>query len=132
MTDLDGEKKLLIGGIDHLRMNLRMLIKKMNDMMDEWREVRRMKRLNQELYDLLGGAIIFILGYSRKNNIPIPQYSHLKRMSDRIHSLINEINTSTDESLHSDKDRENRRRLDRTKKQHTYVSAVATIALDDT
>jgi hypothetical protein len=48
--------------------------------MDEWREVRRMKRLNQELYDLLGGAIIFILGYSKKNNIPISQYSHLKRM----------------------------------------------------
>ena len=62
-----------------------------------------MKRLNQELYDLLGGAIIFILGYSRKNNIAIPQYNHLKRMADRIHSLINEINISTDESLHSDK-----------------------------
>ena len=28
MTDLDGEKKLLIGGIEHLRMNLRMLIKR--------------------------------------------------------------------------------------------------------
>jgi hypothetical protein len=56
----------------------------MNDMMDEWREVMRMKRLNQELCDLLGGSIIFILGYSKKNNIPIPQYNHLKRMSDRI------------------------------------------------
>jgi hypothetical protein len=71
----------------------------MNDMMDEWREVRRMKRLNQELYDLLGGSIIFILGYSKKNKIPIPQYNHLKRMSARIHSLINEIYTSSDDSL---------------------------------
>ena len=63
----------------------------MNDLLDEWRE------------DLLGGAIIFILGYLRKNNVPIPQYNHLKRMSDRIHSLINEFNTSTDDNLQPDK-----------------------------
>jgi hypothetical protein len=92
----------------------------MNDLLDEWREVRRMKRLNEELYDLLGGAIIFILGYLRKNNIPIPQYNHLKRMSYRIHSLINEINTSTDESLQSDK-KANRRRLYRTSAQYSFI-----------
>lgn len=35
-------------------------------------------------------------------------------MSDRIHSLIDEINTSSDETLQSDEDEENRRRFDRT------------------
>ncbi len=37
----------------------------------EWKEVRRMKKLNQELYDQLFGAIVYIIEYMKKHNIPI-------------------------------------------------------------
>lgn len=37
----------------------------------EWKQVNHMKRLNQQLYDQLGGAIIYILKYAERNNIPL-------------------------------------------------------------
>jgi hypothetical protein len=66
-----------------------------------------MKRLNQQLYDQLDGAIMYILDYSKKNNIPLPNRdSERKRMIDDIHGITstvkefhNEINTSSDEDL---------------------------------
>jgi hypothetical protein len=36
-----------------------------------WLEVKRVKRLNQELYDLLFGSIHYTIEYSKKHNIPI-------------------------------------------------------------
>jgi hypothetical protein len=71
----------------------------------EWRDIRRMKRLNQELYDLLGGAMIYILEYSKKYNIPIRNYDHIKRMADRIHLVIDEINELSDDDIQSDKNK---------------------------
>jgi len=63
--------------------------------LSEWREVNRMKKLNQELYDLLGGAIIYIIEYSEKNNIQLPNRDALYRMADRIHYLMGEIEPSS-------------------------------------
>jgi hypothetical protein len=43
----------------------------------EWKQVNRMKRLNQQLYDY----------YSKKNNIPLPNRDSLYRMIDNIHGI---------------------------------------------
>ena len=67
---------------------------------NEWKEVNRMKRLNQELYDMLGGAFIYILEYSEKYNFPLPKKEGLFRMAERIHYLINEINDVSSKNQH--------------------------------
>lgn len=78
-------------------------------MLEEWKDL-----LNQRLYDLLGGSITYIIQHSEKYHIPVPNRDSLKRMSDKIRHLISEINMSSDESLQSGEDRENRQRLDKT------------------
>jgi hypothetical protein len=64
----------------------------------EWKKVQRMKKLNQELYDQLGGTFLYILQYARKNNIILPNTDSLDRMADRIHHLMDEIEQSSDET----------------------------------
>ena len=59
----------------------------------EWKEVNRMKRLNQELYDLLGGAITYMDGYAKKNNIVLPNRDEINRMAGRIHILMDKIDS---------------------------------------
>jgi hypothetical protein len=72
-----------------------------HEIYQEWREVKRIKRLNQELYDLLFGSIHYIIEYSKKYNVPIRNREQLVLMSERIHKLMDEIEPSTsDESLH--------------------------------
>jgi hypothetical protein len=63
-----------------------------NKIMLEWREVNRMKQLNQELYDLLGGALLFTISYTKKHNIPLPD---MDTMTHRVHEIIEEINPPT-------------------------------------
>jgi glycine/D-amino acid oxidase-like deaminating enzyme len=82
----------------------------------EWKEVRRMKKLNQERYDQLFGAIAYIIEYTKKHNIPIDNREAFKRMTDKVHDLMNLIEPSSDENLQGDDKDENRRRLDRTGK----------------
>lgn len=73
----------------------------------EWQEVKRMKRLNQELYDLLFGSIHYIIEYSKKYNVSIRNREQLVMMSERIHKLMDEIEPSTsDESLQPKKNDE--------------------------
>jgi hypothetical protein len=57
----------------------------------EWKNVNHMKRLNQQLYDQLGGAIIYILKYGEKNNIPLPNKDALYRMIDNVHDITGKI-----------------------------------------
>ena len=64
--------------------------------LEEWKEVSRMKKLNQELYDLLGGSLMYVLEYSERNSIRLPNREALYRMADRIHLLIGEINAPTE------------------------------------
>jgi hypothetical protein len=67
----------------------------------EWREIKRVKRLNQKLYDLLFGSIHYIIEYSKIYNIPIKNRKQLLSISERIHGLMSEIEPSvSDESLH--------------------------------
>lgn len=77
----------------------------------EWKEVNRMKKLNQELYDLLGGAIVYIDEYAKKNKITLPNKDAINRMAGRIHILMNEIdksnqtpNLNTEKNYDSDPD----------------------------
>ncbi len=58
---------------------------------EEWKQVDRMKQLNQRLYDELGGALMYILDYADKNNISLPNRDRLYRMIDNIHSTTNAI-----------------------------------------
>ncbi|AIC15253.1 hypothetical protein [Nitrososphaera viennensis] len=67
--------------------------------------VARMERLNQELYDHLGGAIIYTLEHAKKNHIPLPNREALYRMIERAHLLMKEINGSSDELLQPEKRR---------------------------
>jgi hypothetical protein len=95
---------------------------------EEWKQADRMKNLNQRLYDELGGAIMYILEYSKRNNIILPNRERLFNLVENIHSTVkevrefhNRINSLSDENLQSDEKDENRRRLDRTKLRYAYL-----------
>jgi hypothetical protein len=64
--------------------------------MEVWKLVRRAKRLNQQLYDMLGGAIVYTLHYAEKNKIDLPNKNELRRMSENIHDLIRRANEISD------------------------------------
>ncbi len=75
------------------------------EILTEWKRVRRMKRLVQELYDQVGGTLFFILEYAKKNNITLPNRDALYQMADRIHKQMDEIESfRSDENLQSRKD----------------------------
>jgi hypothetical protein len=57
----------------------------------KWNEVNRMKRLNQELYDILTGSIFYISEYAKKNDITLPNKNEINRMVGRIHILMDKI-----------------------------------------
>jgi hypothetical protein len=58
---------------------------------EEWKQVDKMKKLNQRLYDELGGCLMYILEYSEKNNIVLPNRDRLFRMVDNIHKTMDTI-----------------------------------------
>lgn len=70
----------------------------------EWQRVKRMKKLNQELYDLLGGAVMHILDYAKKNNIVLPNRESIYDSAERIHALMDEINKDQKQIPAFDKD----------------------------
>jgi hypothetical protein len=75
----------------------------------EWKQVHRLKCLNQRLYDQLGGSIIHIVRYAEENNIPLPHRDKLYELVDKAENIIDEINAVklSDENLQpseSDKD----------------------------
>ena len=59
---------------------------------DEWRQVRRMKKLNQELYDLLGDVLRYYIRYGEKNGILFPDKNKIQEVLDKIHGITHEIN----------------------------------------
>jgi hypothetical protein len=58
----------------------------------EWSQVNRDNKLNQRLYDQLGGSIIYILNYAQKNNIILPNRDNLYRLIKKADEIMNEIN----------------------------------------
>jgi tyrosine-protein phosphatase YwqE len=89
----------------------------------EWKQVHRLKTLNQRLYDQLGGSIIHIIRYAEENNIPLPNRDKLYELVDKAENVIDEINAVKlpDESLQSDNNDKNRRRLDITPSRYTNI-----------
>lgn len=59
----------------------------------KWKQVNRMKKLNQELYDILSGTILYLQDYSKKNDLMLPNREEINRMLARIHILMNQIDT---------------------------------------
>jgi hypothetical protein len=53
-------------------------------------KVKRMKKLNQELYDLLFDDIGYIIEYSKKYGVPMPK-REIKLMTERIHFHMDQI-----------------------------------------
>ncbi len=51
----------------------------------------RLKKINENLYDHLSGSISWILRYSDKNQIPLPNKEKLNEMVTRAESLFKEI-----------------------------------------
>lgn len=41
-------------------------------MLDEWKEVDRIRRINQRLYDYLASSIIYLIEYSKKPDFNLP------------------------------------------------------------
>jgi hypothetical protein len=72
-----------------------------NEIIEEWKKVDRLRRLNQEFYDQLGDTFFFLLKYAEKNNIPLPNREGLFSMIDRLHERMHFIYPS-DESYHPD------------------------------
>jgi hypothetical protein len=78
------------------------------EILKSWERVKRMKKLNQELYDLLFGAIAYIIEYSKKYGVPIPKKDEIKQAADRIHYLMDQIEPPipSDEDLQDSKSAE--------------------------
>lgn len=58
----------------------------------EWKQVHRLKSLNQRLYDQLGGSIIHIIRYAEENKILLPNREKLYELVDKAEDIIDEIN----------------------------------------
>jgi hypothetical protein len=68
-----------------------MSLKRDKKIIEEWKQVDRMKQLNQRLYDELDVALMFILEYAERNNIVLPNRDRLFRMVENIHNTTNAI-----------------------------------------
>ena len=56
---------------------------------EEWKQVDRMKQLNQRLYDELDVALMFTFEYAERNNIVLSNRDRLFRMVENIHNTTN-------------------------------------------
>lgn len=65
-------------------------------------------------------SITYIIQHSEKYHIPVPNRDSLKRMSDKIHHLISEINMSSDGSLQSARTEKTDRDLTKPQKEIFY------------
>lgn len=75
----------------------------------EYKKALRLKNMNQELIHHLHGSLFWLLRYSEKYSIPLPQKEALSSMIEKTDFLIDEIFDQP--SKNRDK---NNRRFDRT------------------
>jgi hypothetical protein len=57
----------------------------MNKALMEYENARRLKRINQELYDHLSGSIYYLLKYSEKYSLTLPKKDELIRLIETSH-----------------------------------------------
>ena len=63
----------------------------MNNALKEYENARRLKRINQELYDHLSGSIYYLLKYSEKYNVPLPKKQELIQMVEKSNFYIDQF-----------------------------------------
>ena len=64
--------------------------------LSEWKDVVRVKFLNQQLYDQLVGGLIYIQQYAKSNGITLPNRDRLDRLLNNAEKI--EINHMTVEN----------------------------------
>ncbi|KAA2283865.1 hypothetical protein [Candidatus Nitrosocosmicus sp. SS] len=62
------------------------------EILEKWKQVNRMQDLNQRLYDELGSAIIYILEYSKRNDVVLPNRERLWKLVENIHEITGRVN----------------------------------------
>jgi hypothetical protein len=73
------------------------MVKKMNEIdvlnkaLEEYEYARRLKHLNQELYDHLTGSIYYLIKQSEKYNIPLPNRDMLLQMIENTGFIIDQF-----------------------------------------
>jgi hypothetical protein len=78
--------------------------------MEELREALKLKEINEELLDQLASSLRWVMHYSSKYNIPLPEKDKMSDLIDRTMAIADKMEpltaTSSDELLHSDKKKE--------------------------
>ncbi len=59
-----------------------MNLKRGKKILDEWKEVHRIRRINQRLYDYLASSIIYLIEYSKKHDFILPHKDRQIKMID--------------------------------------------------
>lgn len=86
--------------------------------MEELREALKLKEINEELLDQLGASLRWLMHYSSKYNIPLPEKDKMSDFIDRTMAIADKMEsltaTSSDELLQPDEKEDNRRECDST------------------
>lgn len=70
--------------------------------LNELKAALRLKKLNQELYEQLIGSIRWLLRYSEKNGIALPDRDKLSTIVERTHTIIGKFATPSDDGYQPD------------------------------
>ncbi|HYA85206.1 MAG TPA: hypothetical protein VEH06_17435 [Candidatus Bathyarchaeia archaeon] len=63
--------------------------------LSEWKDVTRVRSLNQQLYDQLVGGLIYIQRYAKSNGITLPNRDRLDRLLNNAEKFIDETPLQT-------------------------------------
>ena len=69
-----------------------MNLKRGKKILDEWKEVHRIRRINQRLYDYLASSIIiYLIEYFKKHDFILPHKDRQIKMIDESEKIMDEI-----------------------------------------
>ena len=74
--------------------------------MEELREALKLKEINEELLDQLASGLRWLIHYSSKYQIPLPEKDKMSALIDRTMAIGDKIPSSSDELLQSKRKRE--------------------------
>jgi len=89
-----GQKEEMVKKMDEIDV--------LNNALKEYEYARRLKRINQVLYDHLAGSIYYLLKYSERYNITLPKKWELVDMIEKSHFYIDQIAKPATENLHKE------------------------------
>lgn len=77
-----------------------------NDILNQYKDALRLKKLNQELYNHLCASILHLLKYSQKYNIPLPKKDVLLGMIEKADFIVDQFadqpTVNTNNTSHED------------------------------